>query len=328
MRLILHKTVALNLWNDGGVHAEIKVTTLSNNKVYGGSCLTADQVRTANASSVEIYLPDGKEERVLIELYHVHVTEGTSYVGRTVLNIEKNYMVKAAADKIFSKRFTLDLEKPKGSKNPHIEQMIRTQLILVPTIPVYISMITCHDLETTFMDRNRDIYVVGRVVMDGERAVTAHNASFITNTAWNYREGKALNFRGDKTGFTFQLTAQELKEADLVIFVKDRGMFDDEDSYEDDGEILGMAIVSLNSKINQVASYEKGARISLRLNDENGDQIETTCDFNLSCSLGSSSSSKEEKKKKRPQQHDMETLGKIGKAEFMRSFLNTNKNVL
>ena len=82
-----------------------------------------------------------------------------------------------------------------------------------------------------------------------QKIIKTHRASFITQTTWNYREGKALRFQGDETKTSLHLTYQEISEADLIIFVKDRGMFDDTDSFEDDGEILGMAVVSLKEKI-------------------------------------------------------------------------------
>ena len=66
-----------------------------------------------------------------------------------------------------------------------------------------------------------------------------------------------------------------------VLFVKDRGMFDDSDSFEDDGEILGMGVVSLKEKLKQGIK----SRVSVRLCEESGDHIDTTCDFNVSCSF-------------------------------------------
>ena len=320
MRVILKNTVALNLWNDGGVHAEMKITSLSNKKVYSSiKCKTADQNREEETENdvVEIGI-QGEREKLLIELYHVHVREGTSYVGHAVIFISKEDIARAKSNGNISKMRTFKLERGDELKklNVDYEQYIRTQLTLVPTIPVEFSNITCHDLKTTFFDRYRDIYVVGRVSL-GNRIVKAQHASFITSTTWNYREGKALRFQGDKTRTSLHLTYEELSDADLVLFVKDRGMFDDSDSFEDDGEILGMGVVSLKEKLKQGIE----SRVSVRLCEESGDHIDTTCDFNVSCSFlqnerGKTSDRTNTKK------DSIKTLGKIGKVEFMRAFLD------
>ena len=71
MRVILKNTVALNLWNDGGVHAEMKITSLSNKKVYSSiKCKTADQSREEETENdvVEVGI-QGEREKLLIELY-------------------------------------------------------------------------------------------------------------------------------------------------------------------------------------------------------------------------------------------------------------------
>ena len=219
MRVILKNTVALNLWNDGGVHAEMKITSLSNKKVYSSiKCKTADQSREEETENdvVEVGI-QGEREKLLIELYHVHVREGTSYVGRAIIFISKEDIARAKSNGKLSKTRTFKLERGDESKklNVDYEQYIRTQLSLVPTIPVEFSNITCHDLKTTFFDRYRDIYVVGRVSL-GNRIVKAQHASFITSTTWNYREGKALRFQGDKTRTSLHLTYEELSDADLV----------------------------------------------------------------------------------------------------------------
>ena len=85
MRLRLKNSVALNLWNDGGVHAEMRI--ISKSKVYSGMCMTADQLHSKAAyDDVDIFL-SGDGEKLLIELYHVHTNEGKSYVGNFGLDI-------------------------------------------------------------------------------------------------------------------------------------------------------------------------------------------------------------------------------------------------
>ena len=320
MRLTLKNTVALNLWNDGGVHAEMKITSLSTKKVYSSfECKTADRIHEEETDDdvVEVGI-EGEREKLLIELYHVHIREGTSYVGRTVIPISKEDIAKAKSNGNISRTRTFKLERGDELKKSNVEyeQYIRTQLILVPTIPVEFSMITCHDLKSTLFDRYRDIYVVGRVSL-GNRIIKAERASFMTGTTWNYREGKALRFQGDETKTSLHLTYEELSDADLVLFVKDRGMFDRSDSFEDDGEIIGMGVVSLKTKLKQGIE----SRVSVRLCEESGDHIDTTCDFNVSCRFlqneGGKTSDTHTKKG-----NTIKALGRVGKAEFMRAFLD------
>ena len=182
MRVILKNTVALNLWNVGGVHAEMKITSLSIKKVFSSIlCYTADLSREVESENVVVEVGiQGEREKLLIELYHVHVREGTSYVGRAIIFISKEDIARAKSNGKLSKTRTFKLERGEELKklNVDYEQYIRTQLSLVPTIPVEFSMITCHDLKSTLFDRYRDIYVVGRVNL-GNKIVKAERASFI-----------------------------------------------------------------------------------------------------------------------------------------------------
>ena len=118
MRVILKNTVALNLWNDGGVHAEMKITSLSNKKVYSSiKCKTADQSREEETENdvVEVGI-QGEREKLLIELYHVHVREGTSYVGRAIIFISKEDIARAKSLENFQRR-AFKLERGDELKN-------------------------------------------------------------------------------------------------------------------------------------------------------------------------------------------------------------------
>ena len=95
-------------------------------------------------------------------------------------------------------------------------------------------------------------------------------------------------------------------------------MFDDSDSFEDDGEILGMGVVSLKEKLKQGIE----SRVSVRLCEESGDHIDTTCDFNVSCSFLQNERGKTSDRTNTKKDNNIKTLGKIGKAEFMRAFLD------